>query len=654
MTARNRAVSFIGSWQKTEQPVTPSENGETHHYTYTDPATKLKIAADVRTYTDFDAIEWILHITNEGASDSPILEDIQAMNWSVACETPDAMVHSLGGSNQSLPDFMPLDNNLPPGRLLPIGADRGRSSGGSSDPMGHTGGSPYFNLQTGDHGVIGAIGWTGSWMGYFNRPKPGKVINLKAGFVKTHLKLHPGETIRTARILLMNWKGDWIDSQNIWRKLILAHYSPKDPQGQVIPGPVCFCSGGNEPIANKLATVQFMHDKKIPADLYWIDAGWYGTDPKNSTGQSNSGSWTPNPTFYPNGFKPLGDALKQAHIDFLVWFEPETAMPGTELVTAHPDWFIHPNTPVNEDQPYLLNLGNPAALKGMTDFVSKTITDSGMTWYRQDFNFYPDVYFAFADTPDRVGMTEIQHIEGLYAFWDALLAQHPGLRIDNCSSGGRRLDIEMISRSYALHRSDYAGRPLGEQVHTQGLAPWAVPPQRRHRRKPRHHDPANNTQLYNWRCGYSSGINMAIDAKNFGNDAPRSIPHGPASRNFSISGPTPTAISTRSSPYSLEENVWTAFQWNPPRPQVRRARLPAPSRQLLLRPGSRPPRHRPQRHLRRRSPHEPEQRPSPANIRQRPRPFQDHPLRKTRLRHRVLQAALRISVVAAVYDRRII
>jgi hypothetical protein len=39
---------FIASWHKTVGPVTPSDGGETHHYTYTDPATKLKITADVR------------------------------------------------------------------------------------------------------------------------------------------------------------------------------------------------------------------------------------------------------------------------------------------------------------------------------------------------------------------------------------------------------------------------------------------------------------------------------------------------------------------------------------------------------------------------------------------------------------------------------
>ena len=73
-------------------------------------------------------------------------------------------------------------------------------------------------------------------------------------------------------------------------------------------------------------------------------------------------------------------------------------------------------------------------------------------------------------------MTEIGHITGLYAFWDELLARHPGLLIDNCAGGGQRIDLEMISRSVPLWRSDvqcYDGfDPIVMQTQTQGLAPW--------------------------------------------------------------------------------------------------------------------------------------------------------------------------------------
>ena len=76
---------------------------------------------------------------------------------------------------------------------------------------------------------------------------------------------------------------------------------------------------------------------------------------------------------------------------------------------------------------------------------------------RIDFNINPGSYWAQADGANRTGITENRYIQGLYALWDALLAAHPGLIIDDCSSGGRRIDVETLSRSFPLWRSDKPG-----------------------------------------------------------------------------------------------------------------------------------------------------------------------------------------------------
>jgi alpha-galactosidase len=70
-------------------------------------------------------------------------------------------------------------------------------------------------------------------------------------------------------------------------------------------------------------------------------------------------------------------------------------------------------------------------------------------------------------------MTEIGPCRGLYKIWDDLLARHPGLHIDNCASGGPRIDIEMMSRSFVVWRTDHGFLDtLVEQAQTQALAPW--------------------------------------------------------------------------------------------------------------------------------------------------------------------------------------
>ena len=54
----------------------------------------------------------------------------------------------------------------------------------------------------------------------------------------------------------------------------------------------------------------------------------------------------------------------------------------------------------------------------MTDYLSRCISDWGVDVYRQDRNHYPHLYWQTANAPDRVGITEIRHVEGLYAMWD--------------------------------------------------------------------------------------------------------------------------------------------------------------------------------------------------------------------------------------------
>jgi alpha-galactosidase len=141
-------------------------------------------------------------------------------------------------------------------------------------------------------------------------------------------------------------------------------------------------------------------------------------------------------------------------------------MDGTQIYTEHPEWLI--KRPGNKN--LLFNLGNEKARLWLTDYISTMIKKEGIDYYRQDFNFDPKPYWDSNDTPDRTGISEIRHIEGLYAFWDSLLVRFPNLLIDNCASGGRRIDLETTSRSAPLWRTDYQyGEPNGYQCHTYGL-----------------------------------------------------------------------------------------------------------------------------------------------------------------------------------------
>ncbi|MFZ4396510.1 MAG: alpha-galactosidase, partial [Kiritimatiellia bacterium] len=84
---------------------------------------------------------------------------------------------------------------------------------------------------------------------------------------------------------------------------------------------------------------------------------------------------------------------------------------------------------------------------------------------------------------------------------------HPGLLIDNCASGGRRLELETVSRSVALWRTDYNCFPHTQadasQVHTAGLHFWlplnATSPM------------AQPGDTYQVRSAYSAGLVLNVE-----------------------------------------------------------------------------------------------------------------------------------------------
>jgi alpha-galactosidase len=122
-------------------------------------------------------------------------------------------------------------------------------------------------------------------------------------------------------------------------------------------------------------------------------------------------------------------------------------------VTEHPEYFISLDDPGAKN--LLLNLGDEVAWQYCYDILAGLIDSLKVSIYRQDFNFQPLPYWRKNDTEERKGITEIKHIRGMYELWDRLIEANPGLIIDNCASGGRRIDIESIRRTQIFFRSDY-------------------------------------------------------------------------------------------------------------------------------------------------------------------------------------------------------
>jgi alpha-galactosidase len=449
--------TFLSSWKREVHRDDLSDR-VTRQIHWQDPQTGLKITALATEFKDFPAVEWLLRFENCGATDTPILEDIQALD--VSLNTPadrDLTLDQINGDDASERSFVPSERKLPAGQNVALAPAGGRPSNGTF---------PFFNLQDGARGFFTAIGWTGQWAASVQRNKTG-ATRLRAGMELTHLLLHPGESIRSPRILLLAWSGDRMDAHNQFRRLLLAHYLPK-VDGRTIPFAVAAQSFNEGPPgwateAGQLAAAKINRD--LGCDTLWMDAGWFEGNFPNGVG-----NWFPKPKEFPNGLKPAGEACEKLGLKFLVWYEPERVSDHTQVAVEHADFVLPTNKPPATGG--LFNLGDPAARRWLTDLLIRQITDFHIHTYRNDFNMDPLSFWRQNDPPGRQGMTEIRYVEGLYAMWDELRAKFPHMYLDDCASGGRRIDLEMVMRSVVQTRSDAAcapGRSDWHQSQTYGL-----------------------------------------------------------------------------------------------------------------------------------------------------------------------------------------
>jgi len=505
-----------------------------HTRTWTDPATGLEVRCVAVVYRDFPALEWTLYFKNTGATDTPILADIQAIDASFACpEGGEFTLHHIRGDNCTTDSFQPLVETLGPKAsktLAPVG---GRPTCGAW---------PYWNLATQDKGFIVALGWPGQWAARFDRDE-GRALQIRAGQELTRFKLLPGEEVRSPLVALLFYEGDWLRGQNLWRRWMIAHNLPR-PEGKLVPTHYGTCwSIDLHPRADvETAILQGFLREKIPIDFYYIDAGWY---PGTGNWWETTGTWEVDKTRFPKGIREVSDLAHANNIQFVLWFEPERAWRGTWLAENHPEWIL------GGQAGGLVNLGNPDAWNWVVERIDALITSEGVDVYRQDFNIAPLDYWRGADPPDRQGITEIKHVVGYLAFWDELRRRHPKLWIDSCASGGRRNDLETMRRSVPLLRSDCAGDPLGQQCHTYGLSLWL----------PYYGSGQGMADVYWFRSCIFPASRVGCDTRDKTLDYPllrRMIDEYRKVQPYLLGDYYPLT------PYSLEKSAWIAWQFDEP------------------------------------------------------------------------------------------
>ncbi|WP_308493059.1 glycoside hydrolase family 36 protein [Microbacterium terrisoli] len=199
------------------------------------------------------------------------------------------------------------------------------------------------------------------------------------------------------------------------------------------------------------------------AELFCVDAGWYADD-----GQwwDAVGEWEPSPRRFPNGIGRILDAARAAGMVPGLWLEPEVVGVRSPLAERLPAeaFFRRDGERVVESARYQLDFRHPAARRHVDAVIDRLVAEYGIGYLKLDYNVDVTAGTDLGASANPVdGIAE--HGRAHLAWLDALAARHPSLTIENCASGGQRIDYALLSRLQLQSMTDNQ-----DAVHTAAIA----------------------------------------------------------------------------------------------------------------------------------------------------------------------------------------
>lgn len=419
--------------------------------------TGLEIIVHYTEYKDFPCVEWIAYLKNKGSENTEIISDLKILSDTVIPGENPKIIYS-NGETYTEEGYSIFEKELGKEEFV-LSPDEGTPCAFAS---------PYFRLKFKDHCVSMGIGWPGKWQLNASANEDGAVLSLGQAKLNSYLK--PGEVFRTPRIAMLYSDGGETEAANLWRRWFFKHICPKTDGQDIKPMLALWQLDSlydwhiHDTEESQCERLNRFMSHGIKPDVWWIDAGWY----KYSGEWITVGTWKHDEKRFPNGLAPIGELCQKNNIRFLLWFEPERAYPGTEIGDNYPQYLLKTKEPVGFfPGSMLFDFSNPEACEYMTDLIDKRIKEYKVTIYRQDFNMPPLKYWEENDEENRQGSHENLHIQGYLKFWDDLKARNPGLLFDSCASGGKRNDLEALSRAFPMHYSDigYGKHTVCEKQH---------------------------------------------------------------------------------------------------------------------------------------------------------------------------------------------
>jgi alpha-galactosidase len=255
-------------------------------------------------------------------------------------------------------------------------------------------------------------------------------------------KLGPGQCFESVPCAVSIVAGDF---QNSIRELtryrrIIRRKNRDNESPSVIFNDYMNCLWG-DPTTEKLIPL-IDAAAKAQCDYFCIDAGWYA----DGYWWDGVGQWLPSDARFPGGIKEPLDYIRSKGMIPGLWLELEVIGIKCPLVDkVSIDWFFQRNgRRIIDEGRYQLDFRNQEVIAHANSVFGRLVEDYGVGYIKMDYNINAGPGTEInADSP---GDGLLQHTRAYLAWLDSVFEKYPDLVIENCSSGGMRMEYSHLAR----------------------------------------------------------------------------------------------------------------------------------------------------------------------------------------------------------------
>jgi alpha-galactosidase len=184
-------------------------------------------------------------------------------------------------------------------------------------------------------------------------------------------------------------------------------------------------------------------------DYFVIDAGWYASDEKGWG--ANMGDWEISERLFPGGFTATIDAIRAAGFKPGLWFEAEVCGRDAKAFSLTNRLLKRHGVPITVGARRFWDMRDGWVREYLEKRVIGLLKQYGFEYVKIDYN---DSIGVGCDGADSLGEGLRQNQIAAREFINHLRQSIPGILVENCSSGGHRLEPSFLGVSQLSSFSD--------------------------------------------------------------------------------------------------------------------------------------------------------------------------------------------------------